>query len=89
MSTEYTPTTKDVREAFGSTHMDGGCWDQEDALAFDRWLAEHDAAVKAEALEQAAKANREADQGFRMPPAMFADWLDEQAATYRKATPHE
>lgn len=39
--TEYTPTTNEVREDYSAG--------PETALAFDRWLAVHDAQVRAEA----------------------------------------
>lgn len=42
MADEYTPTTDDIRVGRPKG------W-------FDRWLAQHDAEVKAEALEEAAK----------------------------------
>lgn len=62
---EYTPTTEDVREVYKS-----GAWlradDQESAwkpevyapryyAEFDRWLAQHDAEVRAQALRDAAR----------------------------------
>ncbi|WP_019148799.1 hypothetical protein [Timonella senegalensis] len=52
----YTPTTKQVREWY--THRNGeGFYAKRlrsRAQEFDRWLAEHDREVKAQALEEAA-----------------------------------
>ena len=50
MSDEYTPTTKEVRTIYGD-HPDA---DTESEADFDRWLAKHDAEVKAETLQEAA-----------------------------------
>lgn len=54
---EYTPTTESVRLAFSTYYTSpNGTFRPEWAGIFDRWLAEHDRQVAAEALEQAADA---------------------------------
>lgn len=45
--TKYTPSTEEIRDRW--MDFDGGP-DPEDAAEFDRWLAAHDAEVRAEAL---------------------------------------
>ena len=54
MSDEYTPTTEEVRERFyiRTFKPDMGSLRAE---AFDRWLAERDAATRTAALEEAAE----------------------------------
>ena len=58
--TDYTPTTEDVQAAYGGRAVLGTpamAANYEEAEAqFDRWLAAHDAKVKAEALREAADA---------------------------------
>lgn len=44
MTTEYTPTTDEIRERW--MEFDGGP-DPDDAAEFDRWLAEHDREARA------------------------------------------
>ena len=44
--TDYTPTTAEIRAGW----MDSGTHEERDAAEFDRWLAAHDAEVKAKAL---------------------------------------
>lgn len=59
MTEQYTPTTEDIREYVETAdrvtaHMFSH--DTPDAAkAFDRWLAAHDAQVRAEALREAAE----------------------------------
>ena len=52
MSDEYTPTDEIVRAAVGYYAAKAG--DVMGEAAFDRWLATHDAQVRADALEEAA-----------------------------------
>ena len=73
MANEYTPTTEEVRAVYVAgtpPHMvtvtDGNA-------EFDRWLAAHDRAVKAEAL-------REAAEGYKRVGNMHArGWLLDRA----------
>ena len=44
MSSDYMPTTEDVRNRYWINDGDWACL--EDAAAFDRWLAAHDAEVR-------------------------------------------
>lgn len=57
---EFTPTTDDVRGCYAETQTGGefGYMDNGEAGSadFDRWLAAHDAEVKAQALKDAADA---------------------------------
>ena len=57
MSTDYTPTTEQVRSHY--VFDQGDVWRRERGEAFDRWLAEtlaaHDREVAAKALEDAAE----------------------------------
>lgn len=66
--TEYTPTTETVRYAYAAhnAHYGGEMGYQKQATEFDRWLAEHDRQVQAEALEQAADVCEriQNDEGF-------------------------
>lgn len=52
MSDDYTPTTEQVREAFRTAvlHPDDIDLDDAPGREFDRWLAAHDAGIRAEAL---------------------------------------
>lgn len=54
---EYTPsddTTQDIRADFaGFPHRCNDCHHMENAARFDRWLAEHDRVVAANAWEEA------------------------------------
>lgn len=57
MSDDYTPTTEEVRRGFGEAFTGDGSIVDQDAVAaenraeFDRWLAAHDAEVRAEGVE--------------------------------------
>ena len=53
---DYTPTTDEVRDAYVDTGWaaDGSLSDPRDPDEFDRWLAAHDAEVRAQALREAA-----------------------------------
>lgn len=57
MSDEYTPSTEEVREQYwaasGTGTRDPRVWAE-----FDRWLAQHEAAIRAEALGGALQAHR-------------------------------
>lgn len=70
---ERTITTDDVRRAYRSP-VDAAL----DGPEFDRWLAEHDRAVGAEALREAADA-MDADPEFRDPLRLKAAWVRERA----------
>lgn len=67
---EYTPTTQDVRAAWIDAHrvpawggrIDAEGRPRERVREFDRWLAEHDAQVAAEALRRKARAYRQAER---------------------------
>ena len=52
MSTDYTPTTEQVRSHY--VFDQGDVWRRERGEAFDHWLAAHDREVAAKALEDAA-----------------------------------
>lgn len=59
MADDYTPTDEEVRRTFAPWVNYGGVIDaprflkyDEALVAFDRWLARHDAQVKAEALRE-------------------------------------
>ena len=60
MSVDYTPTTEDVRAQFGECarlvwlpNVDPDHYDREAQLAmFDRWLAAHDAQIRADAWDE-------------------------------------
>lgn len=57
MADEYTPTTDKVRAAYLTSRTREVPRKVGDVMAeFDRWLAAHDRAVKAEALREAADA---------------------------------
>ncbi len=58
----YTPTTDEVRASYA---VDGiGAPSLANGHRFDRWLAAHDAEVRAQALREAAdEADRHADEG--------------------------
>lgn len=88
MSDEYTPTTAQVRDGFAidpiaeyhdplTNHTEPG------RRAFDRWLAEHDREVAAEALDDAADAYYNNVSGSKSRPwaRMF---LRERAAIIRE-----
>lgn len=56
---EYTPTTDEVRRAYGDARCvnpyedhDSGCPEERE---FDRWLAAHDAEVRADAIAEVAE----------------------------------
>ena len=51
MSTDYEPTTEQVRSHY--VFDQGDVWRRERGEAFDRWLAAHDREVAAKALEDA------------------------------------
>jgi hypothetical protein len=55
---DYTPTTTDVREAYGDSQCEGfhsvPTFCPADA-EFDRWLTAHDAQVRADTLEEAGR----------------------------------
>lgn len=53
MSTDYEPTTEQVRSHY--VFDQGDVWRRERGEAFDRWLAAHDLEVAAKALEDAAE----------------------------------
>lgn len=72
MSAEYTPTTEDVTTAA----LAGGIYSEAE---FDRWLAAHDAEVRAEALREAAKVSRAYSTDSRDIPSHVADVLAERA----------
>lgn len=55
MTDENTPSTEDVRNWFAYGSGPRHTWD-ESRQDFDRWLAAHDAQVRAEALRDAADA---------------------------------
>lgn len=58
MSEPYTPTTREVRAAFGAIFIESR---REQAYAeFDRWLAEHDRQVAERAWGEGAKAQADA-----------------------------
>lgn len=57
--TEYTSTTDEVREEYGFDAENGGT-DPKRLADFDRWLADHDKEVRAEAL---AELERSVDAG--------------------------
>lgn len=87
--TEYTPTTSWVRIMVGYAaatavdrtlpievaRVEGYQW-------FDRWLAAHDAEVRAEALEEVA--NEWADKNGMSWLSMQARWLRTRAAEIRE-----
>ena len=52
MSTDYTPTTEQVRSHY--VFDQGDVWRRERGEAYDPWLAAHDREVAAKALEDAA-----------------------------------
>lgn len=56
----YTPTTDDVRHGYCDWMGTQATWDER-ADQFDRWLAAHDAQVRAEALRQANAALADID----------------------------
>lgn len=57
--TDFTPTTEQVRQAYGVAHeLTGASMDERE---FDRWLAQHDREVAAEAWDAAVKAMRYED----------------------------
>lgn len=65
MSADYTPTTTEIREEV-AWRFDGDAEARAKA-AFDRWLDEHDAQVKAEERERVVElAARRADEGYRL-----------------------
>ncbi len=88
---EYTPTTVEVRHAYG----DARCADADDPAhangcpqdaEFDRWLAEHDRQVKAEALREAADSyvlGHIAYMGFQ--PGYTQKWLRARADALEEA----
>ncbi|WP_019148494.1 hypothetical protein [Timonella senegalensis] len=53
----YTPTTEEIRDQYA---LDS----EEKAEAFDRWLAEHDREVKAQAWEPGAQAVSDVECGY-------------------------
>jgi len=55
---EYTPSTEQVREAAYEHGSTGVTYEE-----FDRWIAAHDAKVRAEALREAARGMRPGIRG--------------------------
>lgn len=53
--TDYTPTTDEVRKAYVHANADTELQIDKWETVFDRWLAAHDAEVRADEREQAAK----------------------------------
>lgn len=70
---EYTPSLDEARDRYADARAGVGEWTRfddsvlravEDAYAeFDRWLADHDAKVRAEALREAAEGMRPGVRG--------------------------
>lgn len=100
--TNYTPTTEEIRRHWGIAVPH----DRRDArLAdFDRWLAGHEAEVKAEALEDAARAfdggtisldvfSNEVEKSYwrvaNEQRSILVDSLRARAAEYRKEQGNE
>lgn len=73
MSNEYTPTTEDVQDIYGThpTHVE----------EFYRWLAAHDAEVAAKTLIRAA-CDLRVGRG-PIDPRRTDEWLEAQAAGIR------
>lgn len=67
MTAEFTPTTEDVRERYWLATVNDTDFPGAEGAAsrlraeFDRWLAQHDAEVKAEAWDEGAQAARNED----------------------------
>lgn len=77
MTNEYTPTTEEVRDGFATEQL--AAWRDGRLLAeFDRWLAAHDAGVRATALEEAAQIA----EAYQREAAKSAE-KDKDAGAYR------
>ncbi len=79
--TEYTPTTDDVRRAYSPAV---GTW-ADSRAAFDRWLAAHDAEMRASVL--AEQGESEWEYGYGTGPAYWTAYDREHAEESRR--PHE
>lgn len=52
---DYTPTTEAVRHGYAADHNGCGGLDLDALAEFDRWLATHDAELRADEREKAAR----------------------------------
>ncbi|MEO9246450.1 hypothetical protein ABDK96_02000 [Citricoccus nitrophenolicus] len=82
MADEYTPTTEEVRD-FVTTADAPGPWSPPDTAveeargaAFDRWLAAHDRAVKAEGWDE-GYARAKSSHCDAWPSAAYCDVTDD------------
>lgn len=94
MSEPYTPTTEDIRAAYENRAIIGPpamAADYEEAAAqFDRWLAAHDAKVKAEALREVADSfSPDVRRGAPIHPALISAALRSRADKIEKGSTDE
>lgn len=83
--TTYTPSTDQVRNAYGAHIADCNHVTKDSFNEFDRWLAGVKAEAKAEALEEAADA-MDADASVHDPLRLKSDWIRIRATQLRKET---
>ncbi|WP_288870834.1 hypothetical protein [uncultured Microbacterium sp.] len=75
----YTPTTEQVRTEWIESGTNAPGPRLHAAVAFDRWLAAHDAEVRARAFTSAAGIARSYDTGYDTTAASIAEALKESA----------
>lgn len=75
---EYVPTMEEVHDSIarGGLRIAGGRYGDDPRDAFDRWLAAHDAQVKAEALRDAAAMFRQRHNDGEPDPWYWSDSAD-------------
>ena len=73
----YTPTTDEIRNGWIETGWapDGTLCDKRDGAEFDRWLAAHDAEVRAQALREREQQMRLAEEFAATTGRGLAEWL--------------
>jgi hypothetical protein len=85
---DYTPTTEQLRDKYAQHALTSRGWpggwvgervDREAREEFDRWLAEHDAQVRADALREAAAGLVESGWIEREEARMASSWLTAEA----------